>query len=115
MKLKQTNLSKYMNFTKKNKSKKKSKYKNLIPTFAYFSNKYSNILQSSLREEDIFLLKRKLKGNHKGHSHSSTNANKNIENNKSIKMPMSTYMSYLSPENTRILMKKKKENNGANK
>ena len=27
MKLKQANLSKYMNFTKKNKSKKKSKYK----------------------------------------------------------------------------------------
>ena len=117
MKIKQTNLSKYMNFSKKNKSKKKSKInKSLIPFID--SNKYSNILQSSLRESDIFLLKRKLKGSGKGHSYSSTNANKNIENNKnnkSSKMPMSTYMSYLSPENTRILMKKKKENNGANK
>ena len=115
MKLKQTNLSKYMNFTKKNKSKKKSKYKNLIPTFVDFSNKYSNILQSSLREEDIFLLKRKLKGNNKGHCHSSTNGNKNIENNKSIKMPMSTYMSYLSPGNNHLSKKKKKDNNGVDK
>ena len=32
MKLKQTNLSKYMNFTKKNKSKKKSKYINHLIT-----------------------------------------------------------------------------------
>ena len=115
MKLKQTNLSKYMNFSKKNKSKKKSKYKNLIPNFVDFSSKYSNILQSSLKEEDIFLLKRKLKGANKGQSHSSTNGNKNIENNKSIKMPMSTYMSYLSPGNNHLLKKKKKENSGIDK
>ena len=115
MKLKQTSLSKYMNFTKKNKSKKKSKYKKIIFTNIDLSHKYSNILQSSLREEDIFLLKRKLKASKKGHSHSSTNANKNIENNKSIKMPMSTYMSYLSPGNNHLLKKKKKENVGVDK
>ena len=115
MKLKQTNLSKYMNFTKKNKSKKKSNSKNIISNLIDFSNKYSNILQSSLREEDIFLLKRKIKSSNKGHSHSSTNANKNIENNKSNKMPVSTYMSYLSPGNNNIIKKKKKENNGADK
>ena len=114
MQLKQTSLSKYMNFTKKNKSKKKSNYKNLINNFIDLSSKYSNILQSSLREEDIFLLKRKLKGSSKLHSHSSTNANKNIENNKSNKMPMSTYMSYLSPGN-HILKKKKKESVGVDK
>ena len=114
MKLKQTSLSKYMNFTKKNKSKKKSNYKNLINNFIDLSSKYSNILQSSLREEDIFLLKRKLKGSSKVHSHSSTNADKNIENNKSNKMPMSTYMSYLSPGN-HILKKNKKESVGVDK
>ena len=115
MKLKQTNLSKYLNFTKKNKSKKKSNSKNIMSNFIDFSNKYSNILQSSLREEDIFLLKRKIKSSNKGHSHSSTNANKNLENNKSNKMPVSTYMSYLSPWNNNIIKKKKKENNGAGK
>ena len=34
----------------------------------------------------MFLLKRKLKGSNKGHSHSSTNANKNIEQNKRNKI-----------------------------
>ena len=109
MKLKQTSFSKYLNFTKKNKSKKKSKLKNISNFFIDSSNKYSNVIQSSLREEDMFLLKRKLKGSNKGHSHSSTNANKNIEQNKSNKMPVSTYMSYLSPGNNHLLKKKKKE------
>ena len=60
MKPKQTNLSKYMNFTKKTKSTKKGKYKTVIPNYIdSTSNKYSNYLQSSLKEDDIFLLKRK--------------------------------------------------------
>ena len=73
------------------------------------------MLQSSLKEEDIFLLKRKIKGVNKGHSHSSTNTNKNLDNNKNNKMPMSTYMSYLSPGNNHIMKKKKKDNLGINK
>ena len=60
-------------------------------------------------------MKRKLKGSNKGHSHSSTNANKNIENNKINKMPVSTYMSYLSPGNNNLIKKKKKENVGVDK
>ena len=60
-------------------------------------------------------MKKKLKGSNKGHSHSSTNANKNIENNKINKMPMSTYMSYLSPGNNNLLKKKKKESAGNDK
>ena len=73
------------------------------------------MLQSSLKEEDILLLKRKIKGVNKGHSHSSTNTNKNLDNNKNNKMPMSTYMSYLSPGNNHIMKKKKKDNLGINK
>ena len=73
------------------------------------------MLQSSLKEEDIFLLKKKIKGVNKGHSHSSTNTNKNLDNNKNNKMPMSTYMSYLSPGNNHIMKKKKKDNLGINK
>ena len=60
-------------------------------------------------------MKRKLKGSNKGHSHSSTNANKNIENNKINKMPVSTYMSYLSPGNNNLIKKKKKESVGIDK
>ena len=111
MKPKQTNLSKYMNFTKKTKSTKKGKYKTVIPNFIdSTSNKYSNYLQSSLKEDDIFLLKRKLKGYSKIHSNSSSNTNKNNENNKNNnKMPVSSYISYLSPGNN-YLLKKKKDN-----
>ena len=46
-----------------------------------FSNKYQAYLQSSLNEDNL-LLKKKLKGYSKIHSHSSNNTNKNIENNK---------------------------------
>ena len=111
MKSKQTNLSKYMNFTKKTKSTNKGKYKTMIPNFLdSTSNKYSNYLQSSLKEEDIFLLKRKLKGYSKIHSHSNSNTNKNNENNKNNnKMPVSSYISYMSPGNN-YLLKKKKDN-----
>ena len=111
MKPKQTNLSKYMNFTKKTKSTKKGKYKTVIPNFIdSTSNKYSNYLQSSLKEDDIFLLKRKIKGYSKIHSNSSSNTNKNNENNKNNnKMPISSYISYLSPGNN-YLIKKKKDN-----
>ena len=107
MKSKQTNLSKYMNFTKKTKSSKKGKYKSIIPNFIESnSNKYSNYLQSSLKEEDIFLLKRKLKGNNKVHSHSTSNTNNEINKN-NIKMPVSSYISYMSPGNNYLLKKKK--------
>ena len=111
MKPKQTNLSKYMNFTKKNKSTKKGKHKTVIPNFLdSTSHKYSNYLQSSLKEEDIFLLKRKLKNYSKMHSNSSNNTNKNNESNKNNnKMPMSSYINYMSPGNN-YLSKKKKEN-----
>ena len=68
MKPKQTNLSKYMNFAKKNKS--------IIPNFIDSSNKYPNYLQSSLKEDDLLLLKRKIKSYSKIHSHSSSNTNK---------------------------------------
>ena len=108
MKLKPTNLSQYMNFTKKNKSINKGKYKTVIPNYMdSFSNKYPNYLQSSLND-DIFLLKRKLKGYSKIHSHSSNNTNKNIEINKNMnnKMPITSYINSISPFNG-YLMKKK--------
>ena len=110
MKLKPTNLSQYMNFTKKNKSINKSKFKTVIPNYIdSFSNKYPNYLQSSLND-DIFLLKRKLKGYSKIHSHSSNNTNKNMEINKNMnnKMPITSYINSISPINN-YLMKKKKD------
>jgi hypothetical protein len=58
MKTKQTNLAKYMNFSKKNKSINKGKNKSGIPDS--FSNKYPNYLQCSLND-DIFLIKKKSK------------------------------------------------------
>ncbi len=110
MKPKQTNLSQYMNFTKKNKLLHKSKFKTVIPNYIdSFSNKYPNYLQSSLND-DIFLLKRKLKGYSKIHSHSSNNTNKNMEQNKNNKMPITSYINSISPINN-YLMKKKKESN----
>ena len=110
MKSKQTNLSQYMNLTKKNKFLHKGKYKTVIPNYIdSFSNKYPNYLQSSLND-DIFLLKRKLKGYSKIHSHSSNTTNKNMEQNKINKMPITSYINSISPINN-YLMKKKKENN----
>jgi hypothetical protein len=100
-----------MIFTKKNKSINKGKFKTVIPNYMdSFSNKYPNYyLQSSLNE-DIFLLKRKLKGYSKIHSHSSNNANKNVEINKNMnnKMPIISYINSISPINN-YLMKKKKD------
>ena len=114
MKQKQSNLTKYMNFSKKTKSTKKGKYKSMVPNFIDSTvNKYSNYLQSSLKEEDIFLLKKKLKGYSKIHSHSSSNAKKNNQKNKSNKKnnktPASSYIGYMSPGNN-YLSKIKKEN-----
>ena len=107
MKSKQTNLSQYMNFTKKNKFLHKGKFKTVIPNYIdSFSNKYPNYLQSSLND-DIFLLKRKLKGYSKIHSHSSNNTNKNMEQNKFNKMPITSYINSISPINN-YLMKKGK-------
>ena len=107
MKSKQTNLAKYMNFSKKNKSINKGKYKSVVPDS--FSNKYPNYLQSSLND-DIFLIKKKIKGYTKIHSHSNSNTNKNIETNKNInKMPIISYINSVSPVNS--YMVKKKNNN----
>ena len=114
MKSKQTNLSQYMNLTKKNKIIQKNKFKTVIPNYIdSFSNKYPNYLQSSLND-DVFLLKRKLKGYSKIHSHSSNNTNKNIEQNKNInnKMPIMSNINSISPINN-YLMKQKKDNNNA--
>jgi len=93
---KQTNLSKYMNFTKKNKS--------IIPNFIDSSNKYPNYLQSSLKEDDLLLLKRKIKSYSKIHSHSSNNTNKTKKAKKS-----SHVSNILS--NDFYLLKPKKANN----
>ena len=61
MKQKQPNLLQYMNFSKKNKSTNKPKYKTIIPNYMdSFSNKYPSNLQSSLNE-DVLLLKKKIK------------------------------------------------------
>ena len=95
MKTKQPNLLQYMNFSKKNKSTNKGKYKTIIPNYIdSFSNKYPTYLQSSVNE-DILLMKKKLKGYSKIHSHSSNNTNKNIEVNK--KAHIATNMSNISP------------------
>ena len=94
MKLKHPNLLQYMNFSKKNKSTNKGKCKTIIPNYLdSFTNKYPTYLQSSLNE-DIFLLKKKLKGYSKIHSHSTNNTNKNIE---SKKAPISNNISGISP------------------
>ena len=94
MKLKHPNLLQYMNFSKKNKSTNKGKCKPIIPNYLdSFTNKYPTYLQSSLNE-DIFLLKKKLKGYSKIHSHSSNNTNKNIETKK---VPTSNNISNISP------------------
>ena len=116
MKSKQTNLSQYMNFTKKNKLINKNKFKTVIPNYIdSFSNKYPNYLQSSLND-DIFLLKRKIKGYSKIHSHSSNNTNKNIEHNKNIinKMPITSNINSISPINNYLMKKKKESNNEIN-
>jgi hypothetical protein len=108
-----------MNFAKKNKSINKGKYKTVIPNYMdSFSNKYPNYLQSSLND-DIFLLKKKLKGYSKIHSHSSNNTNKNIEINKNMnnKMPITSYINSISPFNGYLMKKKNSinENNFVNK
>ena len=113
MKSKQTNLSQYMNFTKKNKLVHKSKFKTVIPNYIdSFSNKYPNYLQCSLND-DIFLIKKKIKGYTKIHSHSNSNSNsntnKNIEISKNInKMPITSYINSVSPVNSYLVKKKKK-------
>ena len=95
MKPKQPNLLQYMNFSKKNKSTNKSKSKTIIPNYLdSFSNKYPTYLQSSLNE-DILLLKKKLKGYSKIYSHSSNNTNKNIEVSK--KPPITSNINSISP------------------
>ena len=114
MKQKQTNLSNYMNFTKKNKSSNKIKYKTVIPNYIdSYTNKYPNFLQSSLNE-DIFLLKKKLKGYSKIHSHSSNNTNKNTEVNSNKNNKMVSDINSISPVNN-YLIKKKKDNPNTSK
>ena len=107
MKPKQPNLLQYMNFSKKNKSTNKAKYKTIMPNYIdSFSNKYPTYLQSSLNE-DILLLKKKLKGYSKIHSHSSNNTNKNIEVNKKPQIASNiSNISPISPINNYFLKKK---------
>ena len=107
MKIKQPNLLQYMNFSKKNKSTNKAKYKTIMPNYLdSFSNKYPTYLQSSLNE-DILLLKKKLKGYSKIHSHSSNNTNKNIEGNKKAQIASNiSNVSPITPINNYILKKK---------
>ena len=115
MKPKQPNLLQYMNFSKKNKSTNKAKYKTIMPNYIdSFSNKYPSYLQSSLNE-DILLLKKKLKGYSKIHSHSSNNTNKNIEVNK--KPQIASNISSISPisQINNYFLKKKNNNAYINK
>ena len=113
MKPKQPNLLQYMNFSKKNKSTNKPKYKTIIPNYIdSFSNKYPSNLQSSLNE-DVLLLKKKLKGYSKIYSHSSNNTNKNIEPNKKAPIASNNIngISAISPINNYFLKKKNNNNN----
>ena len=115
MKPKQPNLLQYMNFSKKNKSTNKAKYKTIMPNYIdSFSNKYPSYLQSSINE-DILLLKKKLKGYSKIHSHSSNNTNKNIEVNK--KPQIASNISNVSPisQINNYFLKKKNNNAYINK
>ena len=108
MKLKHPNLLQYMNFSKKNKSTNKGKSKAIIPNYLdSFTNKYPTYLQSSLNE-DIFLLKKKLKGYSKIHSHSTNNTNKNIETKKVPTVNNISNISPITPINNYIV---KKNNN----
>ena len=107
MKPKQPSLLQYMNFSKKNKSTNKGKFKTIIPNYIdSFSNKYPTNLQSSLNEE-ILLMKKKLKGYSEIHSHSSNNTNKNIETNKKPNINNNiSGISPISPINNYFLKKK---------
>ena len=107
MKMKQPNLLQYMNFSKKNKSTNKGQNKTIMSNYINsFSNKYPTYLQSSLNEDNL-LLKKKLKGYSKIHSHSSNNTNKNTENNKKPSMASNiSGMSPISPINNYFLKKK---------
>ena len=108
MKLKHPNLLQYMNFSKKNKSTNKGKCKPIIPNYLNsFTNKYPTYLQSSLNE-DIFLLKKKLKGYSKIHSHSSNNTNKNLETKKVPTANNISNISLITPINNYVV---KKNNN----
>ena len=108
MKPKQTSLSKYMNFSRKNKSTNKGKYNQGIPSYIDSFTKYPNYLQSSLND-DIFLLKRKIKGYSKINSHSNSNTNINIGNigitKVNTKMPITSYVNSMSPINNYIIKK----------
>ena len=101
---KQTNLSKYMNFAKKNKS--------IIPNFIDSTNKIPNYLQSSLKEDDLLLLKRKIKSYSKVHSHSSSNANKNKKTAKSSHVSNISFNNYyfLKPKKNNNLIDKSSKN-----
>ena len=96
-----------MNFSKKNKSTNKGQSKTIMSNYINsFSNKYPTYLQSSLNEDNL-LLKKKLKGYSKIHSHSSNNTNKNIENNKKPSMASNINgISPISPINNYFLKKK---------
>ena len=109
MKPKQPNLLQYMNFSKKNKSTNKAKYKTIMPNYIdSFSNKYPSYLQSSLNE-DILLLKKKLKGYSKIYSHSSNNTNKNEEIFINDNNPINIYIKEIN--NNKIIDDEKKEKN----
>ena len=97
MKAKQTNLSKYMNFSRKNKSTNKGKYNQGVQNYIDSFTKYPNYLQSSLND-DIFLLKRKIKGYSKIHSHSNSNTNMGSIGITKInaKMPIASYINSIS-------------------
>ena len=119
MKPKQTNLSKYMNFSRKNKSTNKGKYNQGMPNYLDSFTKYPNYLQSSLNDE-IFLLKRKIKGYSKIHSHSNSNSNINMGSvgitKINAKMPITSYVNSMSPINNYIIKKKNfHDNNCVNK
>ena len=118
MKPKQSNLSKYMNFTRKNKSTNKGKFNPGMPNYIDSFTKYPNYLQSSLND-DIFLLKRKIKGYSKIHSHSNSNTNINMGSigitKINTKMPITSYMNSMSPINNYIIKKKNYNDNCVNK
>ena len=107
------NPNKCMNLTKKNKSLNKSKHKSLIPSSIISTNnnmKYSSYFQSPLKDEDINLIKKKLQNHSKK---SNNNSNKKNNNNSSSKMPISSYITYITPVNNYMI--KKKKDNSSNK
>ena len=111
----QYNLGNYMNLAKKNKSAGKINHKSIMPSYIVSLNntKKINNYPSSLQENGIILIKKKLKQSKINNN--NNNYNQNPKNNSSTKAPISSYVSFNTPPINNYCIKKKKDNISTNK